>query len=42
MAVIVTRTYPQRPDPKAMKNLAQVILKIGLRILNDEAKGKSV
>ena len=36
MATIVKRTYLQQPDPEAVKKLAQVILKIGTRILNEE------
>jgi hypothetical protein len=38
MATRIERTYSQLPDPEMMKKLAQVILKIGLRILNEEAK----
>jgi len=38
VATIVERTYPRQPDPEAVNKLAQVILKIGLRILNDAAK----
>lgn len=36
MAVIIERIYPQEPDPEAVKRIAQVILKIGQRLLNDQ------